>query len=182
MKGVIFNVVEEVVVDLWSDDVWDDILDRAGLDGAYTSLGNYADDQLLALVEAASQLTGMTAAELTRTIGRQALPRLIERLPDAMDGVDDGEALLRRVNDIIHPEVLKLYPDAAPPVFGFEDTDAGLEVTYRSVRRLDQLAAGLIEGCGDLFDQTIELTPIPERSRDGVFVWVARFGPRGDGT
>ena len=34
MKGVIFNVVEEVVTDVYGGDTWDDLLDAAASDGA----------------------------------------------------------------------------------------------------------------------------------------------------
>ena len=58
MKGLIFNVVEEVVTELYDADTWDDLLDAAGVDGAYTALGNYDDDELIGIVDAASTATG----------------------------------------------------------------------------------------------------------------------------
>jgi len=43
VKGIIFNVAEEVVTDLYGADAWDSLLASAELEGAYTSLGNYDD-------------------------------------------------------------------------------------------------------------------------------------------
>ena len=40
MKGIIFNILSEAVVQAFGEDEWDDVLDAAGVDGAYTSLGN----------------------------------------------------------------------------------------------------------------------------------------------
>ncbi len=54
MKGIIFNLVEEVVRNRYGEDTWDELLDAAGLDGAYTSLGSYPDEELLRLVAAAA--------------------------------------------------------------------------------------------------------------------------------
>ena len=54
MKGIIFNVAEATVSDEFGEDAWDDLLDAAGLDGAYTALGDYPVEQLVALVTAAS--------------------------------------------------------------------------------------------------------------------------------
>lgn len=179
MKGVIFNVVEEVVTELWSADMWDDVLEAADLLGAYTALGNYPDEELLALVGAASELSGLADDELLTAIGRRGLQRLVDRMPGATAGAEDAETFLRRVNDIIHPEVLKLYPAAVPPVFEFASTADGLEVTYRSARRLDQLAAGLIEGCGDLFGQTTRLVRTGGEPNDEEVVWLVDFGPVG---
>ena len=58
MKGIIFNVTEKAVTELLGEDAWDDLLDDAGLDGDYTALGTYADEDLLALVSAAATKTG----------------------------------------------------------------------------------------------------------------------------
>lgn len=58
MKGIIFNLVEEVVANDHGPDAWDDILAAAGVEGAYTAVGSYSDDELLAIVSAAATATG----------------------------------------------------------------------------------------------------------------------------
>lgn len=158
MKGVIFNAVEEAVVHLYSEDVWDDLLEAADVDGHYTSLGDYPDADLAALVGAACPMTGMGPDDLVRTLGQHAFPHLAERYPELVDEASGTHDFLRRVNDIIHPEVLKLHPDAKPPEFDFEDRPDGvLRITYRSTRRLGVLAEGLILGAGIRFDEHVEV-------------------------
>lgn len=157
MKGVIFNVVEEVVEELFDRDTWDDLLDQADLDGAYTALGDYADGELLAIVAATCAATGMSADEVLRTVGYHALTKLASRVPDTLTAADSVFDFIRRVNDIIHPEVLKIYPDSTPPAFTFEDHDDGLLVTYQSVRALPSLAEGLLAGIGELFDVVVNV-------------------------
>lgn len=158
MKGVIFNAVEEAVVNLYSEDVWDDLLDAAGVSGRYTSLGEYDDAELTALVIAAVEMTGIDANELIKVLGRHSFPHLGSRYPELVDGSTGTHDFLRRVNDIIHPEVLKLHPDAKPPEFLFEDRDDNvLRVTYKSARRLGVLAQGLMYGAADRFGEEIEI-------------------------
>ena len=41
MKGVIFNVAEFTVTDEFGAETWDDLLEAADVDGAYTALGDY---------------------------------------------------------------------------------------------------------------------------------------------
>ena len=41
MKGVVYHLLEEAVVEKFGADIWDDLLDDTGVAGAYTSLGNY---------------------------------------------------------------------------------------------------------------------------------------------
>ncbi|MBT5579010.1 MAG: heme NO-binding domain-containing protein [Acidimicrobiaceae bacterium] len=155
MKGIIFNVAEEVVTDLYGADDWDSILASAELEGAYTSLGNYDDSEIAAIIAAASVLLEVEIEETWRIIGRYMLPLLARRIPTVTGQFDDARQFLLSVNDIIHPEVTVLYPDSVPPLFDFVDTDAGLTVRYQSARGLMALAGGLILGCGDLFGETV---------------------------
>ena len=50
MKGVVFNLLEEVVTERHGDAVWDTLLDASGLVGSYTSLGSYPDEEMEKLV------------------------------------------------------------------------------------------------------------------------------------
>lgn len=158
MKGVIFNVVQEVVEELFDTETWDALLDSAAVDGAYTALGDYADTELVAIVAAASTATGMDAEAVLRLVGHHALPKLASRVPDSLTDADDPFTFIRQVNDIIHPEVLKIYPDSIPPAFTFDEHPEGLLVTYRSERNLPSLAEGLLSGISTLFDAELTIT------------------------
>lgn len=179
MKGLIFNIVEEIVTELYDADTWDDLLAAAAVDGAYTALGNYDDQQLLAIVDAASTATGIEADDLWRTVGRHALPKLAARLPGIEERTGSSLAFLLSVNDIIHPEVRTLYPEAVPPVFEFTEGDDGLVVRYRSARRLDALAEGLMIGCGDLFGETVAVETMTGDTTPDEALFRVRFGAGG---
>ncbi len=161
MKGVIFNAVEEAVINLYSEDVWDDLIDAAGVSGQYTSLGHYDDSELIALVVAAVEMTGIDANELIKVLGRHSFPHLADRYPELVDDADGTLDFLRKVNEIIHPEVLKLHPDATPPAFDFEDLPGGgFRMTYTSERKLGILAQGLIYGTADRFNEEVDITVV----------------------
>ncbi len=151
MKGVVFNVVEDVVREVLSEDAWDDVIVEAGVDGAYTSLGTYADEELAAIVAVTARAADMTASDTLRLVGRRGFKHLASRAPHVLDGLDDWRAVLISLDGIIHPEVLKIYADATTP--GFEAVTDGddLRVTYTSSRRMCALADGLILGSGDWF-------------------------------
>jgi len=158
MKGIIFNLVEEVVSAGYGVAAWDSILDAAGLDGAYTSLGSYPDDDLVRLVAAASTALDASPDDVIRQIGQGALPLLAERYSAFFDGHTSTRSFLLTLNDIIHPEVLKLYPGAVPPDFSFEPTDDGsLVMGYKSERQLCALAEGFIIGAAAHFGEEVAL-------------------------
>jgi hypothetical protein len=158
MKGVVFNVVEEFVTSQWSSDVWDDLLDDAAVDGAYTTLGTYPDEDLQALVAAASARFEMEPDDLLRVVGQYAFSGLGRRYPHFVEGHDGARTFLPTVNDIIHPEVLKLMPGATLPEFAIDQGDDGvMSMTYSSPRDLCLLAEGLILGAGDHFGEDLEV-------------------------
>ena len=177
MKGIIFNLVEEVVSTEHGADTWDLLLDDSGLDGAYTSLGSYPDDDLHRLVASASNALGAPPADVVRGLGQSAIPLLAERYPGFFAG-HTCRSFLLTLNDIIHPEVRKLYPGADVPDFTFESpSEDVLELGYNSARRLCALAEGFVLGAAAQFGETvtIEQTECLHHG-DARCLLVVRFG------
>jgi hypothetical protein len=155
MKGIIFNLLEEVVILRHGEAAWDGLLDKAGLDGAYTSLGSYPDSEIEALVAAAATALNLSPGECLRWFGREAMPLLAVRYPAFFEGYRTTLPFILSVNSIIHPEVRKIHPGALCPVFRFEQAaDGALRLGYKSPRQLCALAEGFIEGAGDHFGET----------------------------
>lgn len=156
MKGVVFNVVEEVVVDMYDADTWEDILDAVELDGAYASLGSYPDEHLLAIVGEAARMLELDVPTVLKTVGRAAFAGLSGRHSQfELDGMGFCD-FVQHVETYIHPEVRKLYADATVPNFDFETLDDGnLRMTYTSPRNLPDLAEGLLMGAADAFGETL---------------------------
>jgi hypothetical protein len=178
MKGIVFNLLEGAVVDAHGPDAWEQVLEDAGVDGAYTSLGNYPDDEALALVAAICERVGEPADAVLRDFGRAALPALVARFPEFAAGHRSAKSFLLRLDDTIHPEVVKLYPDARPPRFRFEDPAPHVLVMhYVSERRLCAMAEGMIEASAAHFGESLALDH-PECMRRGAArcTFVATFG------
>ncbi len=161
MKGVVFNLLETVIVRDHGVDVWEVLLDAASLDGVYTSLGSYDDADLTALVAAASAALDVPADGILRWFGRSALPLLAELYPGLFAPHDNARAFVLVLNEIIHPEVRKLYPGAITPDFTFDASAPGrLLMIYSSPRKLCAFAEGLIEGTADFYSQRVEIVQL----------------------
>jgi hypothetical protein len=155
MKGIIFNLLEEVVVRHCGEAVWDHLLDATNIEGAYTSLGSYPDSELEALVAVAGPALGRSRNQCLQWFGRAAMPLIAERYPSFFREHRTTLPFLVSVNDIIHPEVRKIHPGALCPVFRFEHApDGALHLGYESPRQLCALAEGFIEGAADHFGET----------------------------
>ena len=156
MKGIIFNLLEDVVVTAHGDDVWDELLDQAELDGVYTSLGSYDDAEMMRLVSAAGTALSLSDDEVLRWFGRRAIPGMVTRWPDFFAAHQRTIPFLRTLNSVIHPEVRKLYAGAYCPHFDFTSpTDGSLVIGYRSPRQLCGLAHGFILGAGDHYGEAL---------------------------
>lgn len=159
MKGIVFAMVEHIVTDEHGPDVWDDLLDDAGLFGAYTTIGNYDDAELMALLDAASRRLGVSVPDVARHMGRRALPLFLQRYPNLRGDQTTSRGLLLTLNSVIHPEVRKLYPGADVPDFDFvAESPHTLQMAYHSHRRLCFFAEGLILGTGDEFDEVMTVS------------------------
>lgn len=155
MKGIIFNLLEEVVTETHGEKVWDQLLDAAHVDGVFTSLGNYPDEDLLKLVSAASAALNQPPEFIIRWFGVQALPLLAKKYPPFFAKHRSTRPFILTLNAIIHPEVRKLYPGADPPVFDFDTSSPGMLVMrYHSKRKLCALAEGFVEGAAAHFGET----------------------------
>ena len=156
MKGIVFNLLEAIVVREHGEETWDSLLDAAGLEGAYTSVGSYPDEDLFALVGAASSALGIPADDVVRWYGRNCMPLFAERYPELFADHTQSRSFVLTLNDIIHPQVRKLYPGAIVPEFHFDASDPEvLVMDYRSPRKLCAFAEGLLLGAGDHFGEQV---------------------------
>ena len=159
MKGVIFTEFVEMVETRHSLRIADRMLDVAASGGAYTAVGDYDHRELHALVRSLAGQTGLTERSLRIEYGRYLFARLAKTYPNLVTPYSDCLSLLERVDDTVHAQVRKLYPDVHLPSFRTEKIgNDALRLTYQSDRGLADLAEGLIAGCIDYFedDATLE--------------------------
>jgi hypothetical protein len=155
MKGVIFTVVEQIVTALFDGDTWDDLLTEAGVHGAYTSVGQYDDAELGAIVHAVARRIGQSPEAVLVLVGRHAFDRLARTAPGLLDQFPTLLALLDGLDHVIHPEVMKLHPGATPPQFTLDASGETPVLRYRSHRGLCRLAEGLVLGAADRFGEQV---------------------------
>ncbi len=159
MKGVVFNMLNELVEEKFGFVAWEKMLEAADCDGEFIEAETYPDELVVQLVVAAHELTGIAVADLLRTFGEYMAPSFARNYPVFFQNQTSLKAFLLTVDRVIHVEVRKLYPEAHLPEFDYTDeSDQALTMFYRSPRKLCHLAEGLIAGCALHFDQKYTLT------------------------
>ena len=153
MLGLVFTELVQFIERHHSEEAVDRVLDAAGFehDGAWTAVGNYPHEEALVLVSTAAEVLGEDPEEMIVQFGRELFGRFRVLYPAFFSDVDTALDFLERIEDHIHTEVRKLYPEARTPsietVRSRLPAGEGMELVYRSHRPMALLAHGLIEGC-----------------------------------
>lgn len=164
MLGLVFTEFIEMVEARFSPEVADAVLADAGLDhgGAYTAVGYYPAEEMLRLVNGLSQRTGQPGEALVRAFGVHLAQRFSEAHGQYFAPHQHPFDLLASIDGHIHVEVRKLYAQAQLPQFQvLERGTTRMRLRYRSERRLEVLAQGLIEGVLAHYGRRcrVEMTP-----------------------
>ncbi|MBF4244346.1 guanylate cyclase [Vibrio anguillarum] len=159
MKGIVFSLFFDIIEQRFGMDTLETMLERAGLTHPFTSVGDYKHHELIAMIQAMHQLTGESVDNLQREVGKAMFSSLYQTLPIPIQHDLPFVEFLKKVEDEIHAEVKKLYPNARPPKFIFiEQSGEATVFEYQSHRCLSSLCLGLLEGCAAYFSQPITIT------------------------
>lgn len=161
MKGVVFVELLAMAEDVLGEEVVDDILSTVELEsgGVYTSVGTYSCDELFTLVAEISRRSGIASDALQQAFGQKMMDYFVVNYPGFFENRSHCFQMLESIEDDIHVEVRKLYPDAELPRFEtVRHSDTSLELIYRSPRPLGEFCDGLIKACVTQFGQQADVT------------------------
>ena len=161
MKGIIFTEFLEMVEEKFSPEVADKIIDASETvtGGSYTSVGTYHHSELIEMVGHLSEESGVEVVPLVKVFGEHLFGRFVDLYPEFFEGRDNCFSFLELIEDHVHVEVKKLYPDAELPTFATTQPDPNkLIMTYESMRPFAPVAEGLILGCIAHFKENISVS------------------------
>ncbi|MBS0261145.1 MAG: heme NO-binding domain-containing protein [Planctomycetes bacterium] len=160
MKGIVFTVFIDFAEQRFGQRVVHDAITGCDLasGGAYTAVGTYDHRELVSILGRLAASAAVPAGTLLNDFGTHLFCTLAARYSTLVSRYTDSFSLLGSIETVIHPEVLKLYPDAELPRFSHERPAANrLELTYHSSRGLGPLVDGLLRGCFQHFGETIQV-------------------------
>lgn len=154
MKGIVFTEFLDFVADRYGDDMVDDIVEGGALPsgGAYTAVGTYAHAEMATLCSGLAERTGEPPAKLVRAFGERLSDTFATNYASFFVRSGSFFDFLESIEEHIHVQVRKLYPDAELPTFKVEErSETRMVMEYRSPRRMASLAEGLIVGSARQF-------------------------------
>ncbi len=156
MKGIVFVELLSMAESVAGEGAVDEVLDSLSLesDGAYSSVGKYPCAELFQIVDAFSARLGQSQSDLKRAFGKWMHGRFLALYPEFFQDKSTAFDMLEGIENEVHVEVLKLYPDAELPSFETQrEGNARLTMIYRSERPLGCFCMGLIEACLEHFGE-----------------------------
>lgn len=176
MKGIIFSEFLELVEDKFGLEVCQNMLDESRDEGVYTTVGTYGHKALIKLIMTLSRLTGISPEDLQAVYGESVFKNLYNSMPGL-----EGKALstfdfIEKVEEYIHIEVKKLYPDSNPPTFKFISvTEMEMVMDYISARCMSHVCFGLIKGCSHHFNQEVDIKMEPLKQDQSEVRFTLRY-------
>jgi len=172
MKGIVFTEFLELVENKFGLEVVDKIIEQSNLasHGAYTAIGTYDFSEMLSLLTHLSDHSGLSIDNLLLTYAEHFFGVLKTSYPDLINRYTDPIEMLSSIENHIHVEVQKIYPDAELPTFEVQEkTDSTLVMIYKSSRAMHSFGLGLMHKTFEHFDSKA-LINVEKLSSDGTEV------------
>lgn len=167
MYGLVNKAIEDMVCNHFGEETWQAIKQQAAIDvDTFISMEGYPDDITHRLVKAASQILGLSPAEIMQAFGEYWVQYTAqEGYGEMMEMSGDNLPEFLQNLDNLHARVGVSFPQLKPPSFECADVEEDtLNLHYRSTREgLAPMVIGLVKGLGTRFDTEVEITQTESR-------------------
>lgn len=160
MRGVVFTELIEFVEDALGFEIADKMIEMSHLEngGAFSQGGNYPFEDMQKLLISLSKITNKEPSELLFIFGEHLFASLVKLYGHNIKSVGTSLDFIDSVEEYVHVEVKKLYPDADLPTFEtVSKSENELVMIYKSEKRLQDFAHGLIVACGKYFEDDLDV-------------------------
>ena len=159
MKGLVFTTFYAYCEAAHGADMLEAIIEDADLPGkgAYTSVGTYPFEEMVALISALVRRSGKDLKTTLEEFGQFCFARWVDYAPGHFQDRSLFD-ILASIDQFHELEVRKLYPDAELPSFQVDSRDdRTLVLRYYSCKPLADLATGVIRGAASHLGEAIEV-------------------------
>ncbi len=172
MKGIVFTEFLELVEDKFGIEMVDAIIEASDLEseGVYTTIGTYNFSEMLQLLKQLSSRTNIAIDDLLLVYGEHFFSVIERSYSGLLETYKDPIEMLSSIENHIHVEVRKIYPEAELPTFIVEEKSENLLIMlYKSSRAMYYFGLGLMNKTFDHFNSTAEIN-LEKINEDGTEV------------
>lgn len=160
MKGIVFTEFLDLVEDKFGIEMVDNIIENSDLEseGVYTSIGTYSFSEMLQLLQNLSKNSGISIDNLLLIYAEHFFSVIEKSYPGLLKTYKDPIEMLSSIENHIHVEVRKIYPDAELPTFVVEEkSENSLIMVYKSSRAMHHFGLGLMNKTFKHFNSKAEI-------------------------
>jgi len=172
MKGIVFTEFLDLVEAKFGLAMVDKIIQQSELEsnGSYTAIGTYKFSEMLQLLQNLNNNTGISIDDLLLTYGEHFFSVIENSYAGLLASYKGPIEMLSSIENHIHVEVQKIYPDAELPTFTIEEqTNDSLIMIYKSSRAMYNFGLGLMNKTFEHFNTTATIV-IEKIKEDGTEV------------
>jgi Haem-NO-binding len=160
MHGIVFSELRKYAEEKHGPGTWNALIKRAGLEGKmYLPLNAYPDEDALALVEAASAVTGLPSSTVLEDFGMFIAPGLLKMYGHLIARDWKSLDIIQNTEVTIHTVVRINNPGARPPELQtVRLAKDQVRLIYTSPRKLCHLAIGIGKGMALQFHENLSAT------------------------
>ncbi|NND81863.1 MAG: hypothetical protein HKN50_05470 [Gammaproteobacteria bacterium] len=149
MKGIILTEFVEFLEQTVGENTAQKIIDdsQVASEGAYSRVGQYDYHELIQLLTQSVAETEQQAEVLLQGFADHMFKVFKRDYQVFFEGTDNAISMLIQIDNHIHVEVQKLYPDAELPKFDYTLQGSQLTLRYQSPRPFAQVAYALVGAC-----------------------------------
>jgi hypothetical protein len=163
MYGIVNKAIEELVIENFGQQKWEEVKERSGVDIDYfISNEPYDDDITFKLATAVAEVMSISISDVLRSFGEWWVMRTgKQKYSGLMEA--GGSTLMQFLMNLphFHNRVMLIYPRLTPPEFTTSHIeDSSIWIHYRSKREgLQEFVFGLLSGLSKMYEtpSTIEL-------------------------
>jgi tRNA A-37 threonylcarbamoyl transferase component Bud32 len=160
MHGLIFLQLQRFARKQGSIIAWERLLREAQLPvKSYSPARAYPDEEMFALVGAASRLLDIPMGAVLEAFGEFVAPEFIRLYGNLIEPQWKTLDLIEHTEQMIHTAVRVGNPGALPPVLTcVRSTPDELQIVYGSERQLCSIAKGIVKGVARHYGETVNIT------------------------
>jgi hypothetical protein len=170
MLGLVFTEFVELVEEKFSPETADAVISEVAPPhgGAYTAVGYYPHEEMVAMVGSLARHTGVPAGDLVKAFGGHLLHKFAAAHGDMFARQSNLFDFVASIHGEIHVEVHKLYDKATLPRFTVLQRDVQtLTMLYQSPRQMELLAQGLLEQAAAHYNEPCDIRHAPYDGPEG---------------
>ncbi|HET9180943.1 MAG TPA: heme NO-binding domain-containing protein [Candidatus Angelobacter sp.] len=158
MHGLIFSELQKYIQTKFDAKTWEAVQEKAGLKGnLYLASAAYPDGELMTLLSAACEMTGLQAKAVLEDFGDFICPNLIRQYGFLVKPEWSLVDFLCNTEETIH-KIVRFHAGATPPQLMVRRiADDRVTISYDSERKMCALLKGMVKGAARHYKKSVSI-------------------------